>query len=288
MTDITPEITDKLTFVNPKNDIAFKKIFGSENHRELLLEFLNQVLQRENPILEVQILNPFQFPRTEGFKLTTLDIRARDRHHEFLIEMQVEKEKWFRKRVLHYVCKAYSDQLKEGENYYGLRPVVFLGVMNFRDFEGNHVFTRHQYTNKNTNAIEFGQIELNFIELPNFNKKESELTTLADQWLYFLRNAELLDHIPESATSPWVREAYQSLNRHKWTQDELRAYDYWAKKEHARENSIETARLEGKAEGKAEGEASIVRRMLDKGNDAKAISDLTGLSLEEIEKIKGS
>ena len=289
---MTPEITNKLTFVNPKDDIIFRKIFGSENHTEPLLEFLNQVLEREAPILEVEIMNPFQFqlPRTRGLKLTALDIKARDKHHEFLIEMQVEKKKWFREPVLHDICKAYASQLKEGENYDGLRPIVFLGVLNFCDFEGNNVFTRHQNCNQKTENIDFGQLELNFIELPNFNKKESELTTLADQWLFFLKNAELLDHIPESTTSPHVREAYQSLNHHSWTPDELEAYGYWMRKEHASENSIETARLEAKAEAeaktKAEEEASLVRKMLTNGANPLTIHELTGLSLAEIAKIK--
>ena len=85
----------------------------------MLLEFLNQVLERDDPILEIQIMNPFQLPRTQGLKLTTLDIKARDQYHEFMIEMQVEKEKWFRERVVHYVCKAYAEQLKKGDNYLG-------------------------------------------------------------------------------------------------------------------------------------------------------------------------
>ena len=189
---------------------------------------------------------------------------------------------------MHYVCKAYADQLKEGDNYTNLRPIVFLGVLNFRDFKGDNVFTRHQNCNRKNGDVTFGQIDLNFIELPNFNKKESELTTLADQWLYFLKNAELLDHIPESATSPRVREAYQSLNRHTWTADELQAYEHWARKEHARENSIKTARLEGEAIGEARGKAEIVRAMLSDNMSETQISKLTGLSLEEIDKIKRS
>ncbi len=273
-------------FINPKNDIAFKKIFGDQNHHDILLEFLNQVLQLDDPILDVQIMNPYQLPRIAELKLTALDIKARDKKHEFLIEMQVENENWFAQRVTFYSCKAYTSQLGKGQNYSKLKPVVFLGVVNFKIFEGNEVITRHLSMNQSTQRNDLKQMEFNFIELPKFNKTEEELTTLTDQWLYFLKNAEKLETIPKSVTSEHLLSAYQTLEEHSWSKEELEVYEYWMMKEHTYENALETAKLVSKAEGEAHKANEIAFTMLKKGVDIDLISEFTGLSLKEIEQIK--
>ena len=83
-----------MRFIDPKSDIAFKKIFGDQNRREALLELLNTVLDLPDKICDIQILNPYQAPRLNKLKETLLDVKARDQAgREFIVEMQVEKQR---------------------------------------------------------------------------------------------------------------------------------------------------------------------------------------------------
>jgi len=118
--------TQPMRFVDPKTDIAFKKIFGNEAHKSILIEFLNETLELNYPIESVEILNSYQSPKFEGLKTTGLDVRAKDSsEREFIVEMQVAKEAWFSQRAMYYSAKAYSQQLSMGENYHKLKPVIF-------------------------------------------------------------------------------------------------------------------------------------------------------------------
>lgn len=133
-----------MKFVDPKTDIAFKKIFSNDAHKEILMEFLNEILILQAPIIELQVLNPYQVPKLYDLKTTNLDIKAKDQlEREFLIEMQVAKEDWFLQRALYYSFKSYSQQLKIVGNYQELKPVIFLGILNFDAFDHVHYFSRH-------------------------------------------------------------------------------------------------------------------------------------------------
>jgi conserved hypothetical protein (putative transposase or invertase) len=158
-----------MKFVDPKTDIAFKKIFGNEAHKEILLEFLNEILELEYPIADLTILNSYQPPKLGGLKETLLDIKAKDsQQREFLVEMQVEKELAFAKRALYYTSKAYSQQLSKGEKYHLLKPVIFLGILDFSLFPHQNTLSRHLILNNQTKAHELKDLEFNFIELPKF------------------------------------------------------------------------------------------------------------------------
>ena len=131
---MTSDTTKTLRFVDPKNDVAFKKIFGSDDHHETLIEFLNSVLKLPEPIESVHIANPFQPPLINGLKGTILDIHASSRHHEFIVEMQVESEHSFAKRIFYYTSKAYCSQIASGEDYALIKPVIFFGDYGFSVF----------------------------------------------------------------------------------------------------------------------------------------------------------
>ena len=118
-----------MKFVDPKNDIAFKKIFGSEDKTQILISFLNAVLELtgDKMIQEVIILNPFQAPRLKHLKYTTLDVQAKDKRGiTFIVEMQIRGLEGSKKRFVYYTTKAYSLQLKRGIDYPKLNQVIFI------------------------------------------------------------------------------------------------------------------------------------------------------------------
>ena len=120
-----------MRFADPKNDIAFKKIFGDENKTEVLISFLNSILDFKDgmKIKKVTIANPYQVPRIKDLKNTILDIKAiNENDNEFIIEMQIERDKNFAKRSLYYTSKSYVNQIDTAEKYPQLKKVYFIGI----------------------------------------------------------------------------------------------------------------------------------------------------------------
>jgi predicted transposase/invertase (TIGR01784 family) len=289
----------KLRFVDPRNDIAFKKIFGNDLHHEALIDFLNSVLKLPEPILEVSIANSPKLPTLKTLKSVALDVHARDSKREFIIEMQVENRKNFAKRIFSYIAKTYMNQLDAGEDYTKLKPVIFLAVMDFVYFKNDdeRPVKRHVHLDDERFYQEFYEFDMNFIELPRFNKTEEELETNKDRWVYFLKHTASLHDVPNWALKyEGLKWAYEMAERHNWTKDELDVYDYWQRKECDYKNSIDDVRQEaeaigerrGHAQGKAESAKAIALELLKLGLDTKKISEATKLTPEEIEKIKRS
>ncbi|MCX7094239.1 MAG: Rpn family recombination-promoting nuclease/putative transposase [Methylobacter sp.] len=266
-----------MKFVDPKTDIAFKKIFGNDAHKSILIEFLNEVLELEYPIEDVEISNTYQVPRLDGLKETSLDVKAKDiQGREFLVEMQVEKEAWFCQRAMYYSSKSYSQQLAIGQKYHLLKPVIFLGILDFKTFDHESPFSRHLILNAETGRHDLKDLEFNFIELPKFTKSEAELETVADKWIFFIKQATDLDHIPASADTPALRLAYEIAAQHRWTRDELEVYEAQELKLEKNRNVMVTAWMDGKNAGHMEGrvEGRVEGRMegLIEGEHAKALA----------------
>lgn len=295
-------LVKNMKFVDPKTDIAFKKIFSNDAHKEILLEFLNEMLILESPIAELEILNPYQVPKLYDLKITSLDIKAKDQlEREFLIEMQVAREEWFAQRALYYSAKSYSQQLRIGGNYQTLKPVIFLGILNFKAFEQPSHFSRHIFMNLENQQRDLKDLEFNFVELPKFNKTENELETVADKWIYFLKQAINLDHVPENANTVALQQAYQIAEQHQWSRDELEVYEWQEIEKHRMDNVEQTARKEGLAEGleagraegleagRAKGEKEkaldIARKLLATGLEIQTIMNATGLTQKDIENL---
>ena len=279
-----------MKFVDPKTDIAFKKIFSNDAHKSILIEFLNEILVLEYPIATLEILNPYQLPKLYDLKNTSLDIRAKDTaNREFIVEMQVEKETAFVKRAVYYSSKAYSQQLQKTEKYHLLKPVIFLGILDFTIFDHASVLSRHLILNAETGQHDLKDLEFNFIELPKFTKLETELETTADKWIYFIQQADNLDHVPSSADTPALQEAYDIAAQHHWTQEELDIYESQGFAIGKARNSFETARLDGEAIGEKRGELQaklqIAKNLLIAMNDTQ-IADMTGLTIEAVAELR--
>ncbi|MEI6747430.1 MAG: Rpn family recombination-promoting nuclease/putative transposase [Methylococcaceae bacterium] len=279
-----------MKFVDPKTDIAFKKIFGNDAHKSILIEFLNEILELDSPIESVTINNAYQVPRLKGLKETTLDVKATDKlKREFIVEMQVEKETAFAKRAIYYSSKAYSQQLKKAEKYHLLKPVIFLGILDFTMFEHDSVISRHLILNKETGQHDLKDLEFNFIELPKFTKSESELETVAEKWIYFLQHADDLDRVPENTNTPALKDAYEVAAQHTWTREELDIYEAQEFKIAIDANVLKTARMDGIAEGieqgKLEERLAIAKGMLAKNLDLNTIVELTGLTHDDVQQL---
>lgn len=274
-----------MKFVNPRNDVAFKKIFGNEEHKEILISFLNAVLDLtgEKEIQEIDLLNPYQAPRLEALKYTLLDVRAKDKRGvTFIVEMKVSHAEGLRKRFTYYASKAYVAQIERGDEYPKLNQVIFIGILNFNEFDTPHYVTRIQLLNTATAQQELKDLEFNFVELPKFTKTEPELETILEQWLFFLKHADELDVIPDSADTVALRAAYGIADQFGWSKEELEVYDYWGIKEQDERGAIQYAVRHAVRHALNAQQQDTARKMLAKGYAIPDICELTGLTAEEI------
>lgn len=281
-----------MKFADVKNDVAFRKIFGNENRKDALISFLNAILEFEegNKIVSVTILNPYQLPKLRGGKVTIVDIKATDQaQRQYIVEMQVAEKDGFDKRVLYYTGKSYTDQIKRGDFYRKLNPVIFIGILDFVQTENPHYISRSQVRDIETNERVIKDIEFNFIELPKFNKTQAELQTLAEKWIYFIKNAEGLKIIPENTQDEGLKNAYEEANQRTWTDIELHNYDYVYMREEDARAELDAAERKGMKKGMEKGEkkgkSAIAKEMKKQGFDKSLIANLTGLSETEIEKL---
>lgn len=274
-----------MQFADIKNDIAFRKIFGNETKTEILISFLNAVLKLEGTkqITWVEILNPYQLPRIVGSKSTILDVRAKDKAgHSYIVEMQVTDKKGLDKRITFYSARGYASQLDASENYYKLKPVIFIGILNFEYMDSPNYLSRHLILDAETQEHKLKDLEFSFIELPKFKKTEEELQTLVEKWVFFIKNAENLNVIPASVNDEGLKSAYQEADRHTWTKEELEEYEYARMRE--TDEVAEKLLVEEKA--KMQEKLEIAKNAIVEGSKNEFISKITGLSVEQIEHLR--
>ncbi len=274
-----------MQFADIKNDIAFRKIFGNEAKTEILISFLNAVLKLEGikQIIWVEILNPYQLPRIAGSKSTILDVRAKDKSgNSYIVEMQVTDKKGLDKRITYYSAKGYASQLNASENYYILKPVIFIGILNFEYLQNPSYLSRHLILDTESREHKLKDLEFTFIELPKFQKTEQELQTPVEKWVFFIKNAENLTVIPANVNDEGLKSAYQEADRHTWTKEELEEYEYARMRETdeiARELFVEEKAALRK-------QIEIAKKLIALGLDDITIAQGTDLPLEQITQLR--
>jgi predicted transposase/invertase (TIGR01784 family) len=269
-----------MKFVDVKNDIAFKKIFGNEKKKIILISFLNAVmkLRGKDIIEEVEILNPYQLPIIKNLKASIIDVKARNKKGEtYIIEMQVAEPEGLDKRLLYYASKEYSQQIESGEFYTRLKPVIFIGIFDFKFTEGDKYLSCHAVCDVENGERIIRDMDFYFIELPKFNKLLSELDEITDKWIFFLKEAENLEVIPENLEDDGLKAAYHDASKYVWTKEELDAYDYAAMREQDERGKYQLLEKRTKAD--------IARNMKTAGLDRDLISRLSGLSGDEIDAL---
>jgi len=271
-----------MRFINPKTHFAFKKIFGDEQNKEILISFLNAILyQGYSAIESLEILNPYQPPKIRGVKDTYLYIRAKlNNEQTVIIKMQVLNVEGFEKRILYNAAKAYSIQLDTGVDYTLLNPVIALTITDFEMFPNLDKVISRFVLKERDYLVDYliYDIELVFVELPKFGKKLEELETLTDKWIYFLKNAKSLEVVPEQMGEvPAINKAFEVANRVGLTREELEDLEHQEIYIQDQRNAI-TKAVKQKA-------SEIAKGLLDVLDEA-TIAQTTGLSIEEIQKLK--
>lgn len=284
----------KREFLSPTIDIAFKKLFGSQERKELTISFLNSVLERKEGelITHVQINDNANIPETFDKKVSFVDVNCTDQSGKrYIIEVQVVNERNFIERSQYYTSFFLSRQLEPRAPYQKLVPVIFVGVVCFDLFDHTNYLSHHLIMDNKTCEQTMDLLEFHYIELSKFHKTLDELTADVDKWIYFLKEADRLDEIPRQLQSiEEMVEAFSILERARWTEGEFMEYmvevDKWRRTEGAYQALFEIGREEGRAEGLIEAKIEVARTMLMNSIDDQMIAKLTGLSIETILNIK--
>ncbi len=269
-----------MVFVDVKNDVAFRKIFGNEKKTVIIISFLNAILklEGERKIESVSFVNPYQFPRIAGEKASIIDVLAKDeRGRQFVVEMQMTSMEGFDKRVQYYTCKEYSTQIETGDDYEILKPTYFVGILDFPYFDSPEYLSNHIILNGKTYEHALKDISFAFIELKKFHLTKEALKTLVEKWIFFIKHADELEVIPEHVDDEGLHQAYKDAAAHNWTRDELRSYDKFLMAEQDARGRLAFAINESIRK--------VVKRCLTKGMSVELIAERVDLSLDEVQQI---
>lgn len=285
-----------MRFINPKTDYAFKKIFGSNQSKEILISFLNAILYHEKEVIQdLEILNPYSPGASFGLKDTYLDVKAKlDNDTTVLIEMQVLNKYAFDKRVMYNAAKSYANQLDSGERYILLNPVIALTIVDFIMFDNNtEIINSFVFQEEKQKFVYNEEIKLVFLELRKFNKSLEELENISDKWIYFIKNAAELREKPADFKSvSALNQALEIANLAGLNREELEEIQnrtIWLTDQegitlYAQEKGREEGIIEGRIQGKIELIITLLQQKLGEIS-LKNRQKIETLSSQEIDVI---
>ena len=274
----------KAKYINPFTDFGFKKIFGEEASKPLLLDFLNALLPNQNKIIDLSFKNTEQLGQTEADRKAIYDIYCENENGEkFIVELQKAKQNYFKERTIYYSTFPIREQAEKGEWNYNLKAVYCVGILDFtfNDYQGEPEKSEvvHNITLKNQNGKTFYEkLTYIYLEMPNFKKVEADLKNRLDKWLYFIKHLEDFQTIPAIFKDEVFIQAFEKAELAKLDQTELDRYENSLKIYRDLKGVIDTAFDEGKLEGKLE----IARALKESGVSTDIITKTTGLSEDEI------
>ena len=278
-------------------DYAFKRVFGRNGNEGILKDFLESILDIE--IKDITIQNPEIPKNMRDSKIGILDVRAEINGKEIIeVEMQVQNQYNIDKRSPIYITKIYSDQLKEGDSYVKVKKVAVINILNFNYYERNsyHSVGRMKFENSKENEkVDMGYIleeqyvtddlEMHFIELPKFRKKNPDISSKLDQWLWLICGEEEKIKMAKNENEK-IKEAKSELEKLEMSPEDRELYELRLKAIRDEINIRESGFIDGKTAGEFQKSLEIAQNMLKENMPIEVISKLTGLSQEEVEKLK--
>ena len=276
------------TYLNPFTDSGFKKQFGEEYNKDLLIDFINQLLKKEQGrIKTLTYLTNEHLARSEADRRAVYDLYCENEQGDrFIVEIQKSKQKFFKDRALYYSTFPIAEQGKAGDWDFELKAVYTVAILDFVFDEDRNDKEKYRYdvklTDIETYKVFYDKLTFIYLEMPKFEKTLDELETRFDKWLYVLKNLERLHDIPEKLKDRIFRKLFAAAEIAKFTPEEARAYEDSLKVYRDLKNSIETAREEGHEAAMA----AAAMKMLNKGLDLEVVSEITGLTHEQLEALR--
>ena len=275
--------------LDPKVDFVFKNIFGSPNHPEILISFLNATLKPKKKIVSVDIKKTDIEKQYIEDKYSRLDVKATTSNDEIInIEIQLKNENNMIKRSLYYLSKMYEEQLNEKEDYSKLARTVCINILNFKYLKTDNFHTGYRFKEIESNEELTDVMEVHFIEIPKLQDSSDEKDMLV-AWTEFLKDPESEKVRGLELSVEEIRQAKDELIRMSNDSTQRELYDMRANSLRDKISELNAAERKGiekgKEEGRKEEKIKIARNMKLSGLDTDTIANITNLSPDEIDKL---
>ena len=286
-------------YINPRTDFGFKRIFGSEFNKELLISFLNALFRGEQVVKEVTYLNAEQLGDRPDARRAIFDVYCtNDKDEKFIVEMQNVYQEFFKDRTIYYSTFPIREQAQKGEWDFHLNAVYTIGLLNFNFAEGldeaHHWHHEVKLMEVDTKKVFYDKLTYVYVEIPKFNKKEEDLDTMFDKWMYVLKNLSALMERPAKLQERVFTRLFEQAEIAKFSPLELMQYEESMDAYRDIVNAINTAkkdsyaegredgREEGREEGREQRNLELAKMMKEKGIATKDICEMTGLGEEQV------
>jgi predicted transposase/invertase (TIGR01784 family) len=275
----------KARYINPYTDFGFKRLFGVEGNKDLLIDFLNQLLPEKHQIKDLSFKNVENTPDLPEERKAIFDIHCESVEGErFVVEMQKAKIKYFKDRSIFYITFPVREQADKGDWNFKLNPIYYIALLDFEYEERNEakkIFPKFRrdimLMDTEDHEVFFDKLRFTFLQMPAFDKKEKDLITHYDKWCYFLQNLENMDNIPKILQEGIFQKAFKTAEIANLSKDEYKKYidslDAYREIKGVRESAIEENRI------------VFAKKMIQENLPLDVILRITELPLEVIEKL---
>jgi len=287
-------------YINLFTDFGFKKIFGDPNNTDLLKSLLNDILHFEGnrKIKEIIFKNGELLPDAPEERKAIIDLMCEDeKGNQFIVELQKVSQEHFQSRALYYSSFPIQQQGIKGGWNFELSPVYFIGLLNF---EIDRFRNRPEYLHNGkiidiyTKELMYDKLNMVYLEIPKLKKTKEELSSHLEWWIYVFQNLHQLQDIPKEIQSDVIKKTFDKAEFASLPKNEQENYHKNLKVYRDLLNSYEFAYKEGIEEGREEGiekgehkkAIEVASLSIAQGLDNQTIALITGLSIDEIEKIR--
>ncbi|MCD8394457.1 MAG: Rpn family recombination-promoting nuclease/putative transposase [Bacteroidales bacterium] len=290
-------------YIHPFTDFGFKRLFGNEHHKEFMIDFLNSLLEDEEPIKDITYMPTEQLSRITGERNAIFDVYCTtEKGQHFIVEMQNAYQPYFADRSIFYATFPMHEIAQKGDWNFNLPRIYTVSFLNFNmpEFEdlpdAKHVV---KLTDIDTKKVFSNKLTLIFLEMKKFTKDIDELENNFEKWLYVIKNMNQLDSFPDRLKSKLLERFFKAAEIFAFNASERRAYEGSLKAMRDYNNTMragidegyetgfslgkEEGLAEGREEGRAEGRAELLRQFKEAGMSVEDIAKYTKLSVDVVE-----
>ena len=259
-------------YINPHTDFGFKRLFGSEFNKELLISFLNALFRGEQDVKDVTYLNSEQLGDRADARRAIFDVYCENQKGEkFIVEMQNVYQEFFKDRTIYYSTFPIREQAQRGGNWdFHLSSVYTIGLLNFNFAEGleeaQHWHHEVKLMEVDTKKVFYDKLTYIYVEIPKFDKTEDQLVTMYDKWMFVLKNLSVLMERPAALQERVFTRLFEQAEVSKFNAQDRMLYEDSVNAYRDIINAINTAKKDSFAEVRAEGiefkTVEIARKML--------------------------
>ena len=271
-------------YVNPYTDFGFKKLFGTEINKDLLISFINSLLHGREVVKDLTYLNTEHLGTSEADRRAVFDVYCENEKGEkILVEMQRGEQQFFKDRTLFYTTFPIREQQVIKDWDYQLKSIYIIGILNFTFDKDNDDYYHHevQLLDNQTKEVFYDKLTFIYLEMPKFNKTEDELNGMFEKWLFVLRNLSRLMERPKALQERVFTKLFEAAEIAKFTKTEYDNYEESLKVYRDWKNTIDTEKKISREEERKE----IAKEMKADNEPIAKIMKYTKLSEEEINQL---